>query len=449
MKYQLSHSSVLGATLSILGGVLILLLGMRVVSLAFSGVWASVVDVVFVLAGLLFICFNTNMSSLVGKKTVTTFVSVVTFITLFSLWFGSNYVYTFYEDGHFMSMHDEHNLTYQRILAVANELKGGSLANAHLIALSYGQYAYTYFYSSLMYVFGGDQITHMCVWNGMHLGIMGILSVLIANAGGITERESLRCVLLMVVLQPIFWTLSAYNRNIVGECFLLLGLLLFVKNSDSSLKLLLYLPVYGFLFYAYRLQYLLIAVALFLFISMMSQGKKKSFNIIGFFLSFVVLLYLLNTVSWATDVGEGLNVDNYVEASNGNIVTIVLLGMIGKFPWTNVFFDDNWTYHLFVSLQAPMMLILYYYSYKLYKKRLSDFLFNPTTLCGLLLLMAGMISSTHTTYLAVAAPMLIIGVSDVSVKTLEKSYLRLSLVYVVLSVLYYAMGLTGTGIVSH
>ena len=449
MKYRLSQVSVVGITISLLLGLLILLIGMRVVSLAFHGVWASIIDVVFIVVGLLIICYNTGINKLVGERAVTTFVVVISIITLFSLWFGCSYVYTFYEDGKFLSSHDEHNLTYLRILDVADQLNEGSFSDAYLLALTYGQYAYSYLYSSLMYVFGGNMITHMCVWNGMHLGIMAILSLLVANASGITDRKALKCVLFMVVLQPIFWTLSAYNRNIVGECFLLLGLFIFVKVADKPLKSLAFLPIYGFLFYAYRLQYLLIAISLFLMFSLVPQNRRNSISFIGLFLSFGVILYLVNSFDWAVDVGEGLNVDNYVEAANKSIISSILLGLIGKFPWTNVFFDSNWTYHLFVSLQAPMMLVLYYYSYILYKNQVQEFLFRPVSMCALLLLLAGMISSTHTTYLAVAAPMLIIGVSDIGTAKLEKSYFRLSIVFIILSLAYFALGLTGTGMISH
>ena len=81
MKYRLSQVSVVGITISLLLGLLILLIGMRVVSLAFHGVWASIIDVVFIVVGLLIICYNTGINKLVGERAVTTFVVVISIIT--------------------------------------------------------------------------------------------------------------------------------------------------------------------------------------------------------------------------------------------------------------------------------------------------------------------------------------------------------------------------------
>ena len=249
---------------AVLLGVVLLLAGMWLVGNMVQGVTSSYVDVIALYISLYVVGKMTGIENYIGKNSFRWFMFLSIALTLFNLIYSEHFVFVRYlaAGSGDVSIHPEHSLSYFRMSSIAEIIsKGEPYENVETLNLN--QYKWLYTYYSLMFVFGGDVVTHINVFNMYHLGISGLLMVFIADKLGIKDKKTLSTILFLCLLQPIFQCLFAYHRDIVGQAALSLGMYLFVSAYKNNLINILVLPIYALLFYSYRLQYLVVAIVLF------------------------------------------------------------------------------------------------------------------------------------------------------------------------------------------
>lgn len=427
--------------LYIVASLFVLLLGMSIVSAFAGGIYSSCIDVLIVGGCLKALMKNLGLQTVIGKKQVNLLVFIVCSLSIFCIFFSAAILF----EGNLnntsadVSNHYEHNWMHENVIAIAECIKGRRPLWPLLESLNLRQYTYLFTYSSLPFVFGGDVATHVCVWNGMNLGLIVILTILIANKVGVVNPSTCIFVSIIALLQPAYNALYVYDRDIVGEVVLLIGIYAFCTVYKKPMKALMMLPVYAAAFYCLRYQYLFVAILSCIWSFYFSNSKGKAIYIGLAILSMGVAIYMLSAGMLDSSF-ESLNVDYYSTHVNDNrnigFLRSLVIGFIGYFPWTNLFRDPYWHYHFWLCFQAAMDLVIWYYLYKEYKSKPKELLQNPALFVGLVILSFAFISVGHVKYACVASPILAIGISTTKVGNFMKHYGMIILLFIFASLLY-------------
>ena len=430
---------------SILIGIFIMLIGMMVVHSFGSGLWTSYADIIPVAIGLFYTTRALGLKKYVGQRSVGVFIVSTCILIVFSIWFSNLFVFNSAEPGE-LSAHIEHDWAYQQILAIAESIKNGEGLSEALSSLNLRQYQNTFAYSSLMFLFGGDEVTHICVWCGMHVAVIALLTFLIAQRMGISDAVTLRFILFAAFLQPVFCAIYIYHRDTIGEAFLLLGVYIFICNYKNPLRCLLFLPLYGFLFYSFRLQYLTVAFFLCFWTFLHKAEASSITTIVLFFIAVIAISAVSNSISALTD---DLNFGNYLDGGasklNKGLFRTIFIGLFGYFPWTNLLKDLNWSYHYLICLQSVVNIGLWYNFIKAFKGRWYELWHDPITICAVILTSFGFAAVGHVTYISVGIPLFVSCIRGMKFSELMKQYGVIFIIFFVISIIYNALGLTGSG----
>lgn len=433
-------------------GLFVLLCGMWIVSNLTHGNLSSYVDVVFMLLGIYIVAKISRLSEYVGEDGLNLLLVLSGIIAILNMVYSEQFVFENYLLGGSrtsISAHVEHSLSYYRMSTIARVLEGGGSLD-DLEDLNLNQYKWLYTYYSLMFIFGGDVVTHINVFNMYHLAISTIFMVLIAVRMGIKDCSTLSVVMLISLIQPILDCLFAYHRDIVGQAALAVGMYLFVCTYKNNFQNLLVLPVYAALFYSYRLQYLVVALILYFWSILKNEKRGMSFyfGIIGLLIILGVLATNFSSIFLVSFFQEDLNIKGYVEGERLSIIGNLILGLVGYFPWTQLKNDPNWSYHIFAYLQGAMNIVIVYYAIKSNRYRLGRFLSNPVYITALMFFAIAFFVAGHTTYVSVAMPFFATTISGVKYKKVFNSFMLLCAAYLALSLVYEVVGLTGSGVLS-
>lgn len=432
-------------------GLAILLVGFEVSHVLIEGVASSYFASVFMLIGVYVVARVTRLRDYIGSGGITLLLLLSAVIVVFNLVYSQLFVFADYlaHGSGDVSIHPEHSLSYSQMSTISQVLgKGGSLEDLDYLNLN--QYKWLYTYYSLMFTFGGNVVTHINVFNMFHLAVAAIFMVLTAVRLGVKERSTLALVLLVCLIQPVLDCLFAYHRDIVGQTALVVGMYLFVCTYKNNMLKFLVFPIYAALFYSFRLQYLVVALLLFLW-TLFRDNRRGSSFFIGIVVFLGVVLFIITqmrTEIIMTFFLSDLNITDYVEMERLSFLGNIILGLIGFFPWTQLLVDPNWSYHVFAYLQGAMNITIIYYVLKTNWRRLSNIFVNPVLFTAVLLFVIAFFVAGHTTYVSVAMPLFAVGIKDVKYKRVLNTFLVLCVIYIVLSFLYNAMGLTGAGVLS-
>lgn len=449
ISYRSNLSTCLRNVLFMLMGVLALLFGMYCTYVSFGdNVSSSYIDILWLLIAIIFTTRAIRLDNIIGRKNTKIFIICVLFLTLFSIIFSTNFVFDEYlaKRSSDIAYHDEHSWTYGKMTAIADILHRGSFDEFEDLYLN--QYASLYTYSSLVFYFGGNVVTHICIWNAFHLSIMCITFALICVNARCCSKEILFPLMLLCLFQPAFDTLHVYTRDIVGESGIMIGLYLFLSSCKKSMQCFMLFPIYGYLFYAQRYQYIAIAFFLFAY-SVLFIQKRSATNIMLLIVILVVSIGLFVFGGVSDKLYTELHVADYVEEHSRGVVTSIILGFVGGFPWTILLTDKNWTYHSFLYLQSMMMLSILFWLYKKYKDKYKDVLKDPILVCGLVFYSFGFIDPGHVKYFVVGFPMLITGLVGIRFKYILSTFYRLVILIIFASLIYDMIGLTGSGLLNN
>lgn len=438
------------ALISMFFGEAVLLLGMKLVSELAQSVSVSILSIPAMALGVYFVCRAVNLNVLIGKRAVKMLIAVVALTTLFNILFSSYFVFNNYLAGrsHDISSHLEHNWTYENITTIANAVRNHYDVISTIVGLNLRQYKFLYSYSALPFIAAGDNVTNICLWNGFHLSLIAILVVLIADRLDIVGQSRLKMLCFTALFQPVFFLcLFVYDRDIVGEAIFLMGLYVFVCVQKSPLKTLLCLPIYAFLFYSLRMQYLVIAIVLYIwsFFKFSFKGFAYYLALLGLCAVSVIAISYWNLLSVQDDLNIAIYVNEYSESSK-NIFYTVIQGLIGYFPWTNLAKDYLWTYHVMTCLQSAFLLALYYILFVRSKIKITDLVYSPVLFSALIIIAFAFVCAGHVKYFAVAAPLLAFGFTEITAMRVLRLSIRVVFILVALSFAYIMLGLTGSGI---
>ena len=441
-----NNSSFLLNIANIILGLVILLFGMRAVSSISISLAASYINIIPLCLSLWYISKTLKLNQFIGKKAEKSFIIFIVLLTLFSITFSYYFVYNDYlnKNGE-LCAHREHVWFYDNILTISKftlfDWVNGALADLHL-----GKYENLSVYGSLFLRYGGDLPTNMCIWSAFNLALVAILIVLTAAKFGIEDKKRLWFIMLICLMQPYLDMIFACHRDGYGQVTIVLGFYIFVCTYKNSLSGIIAFPFYAFLFWIFRAQYIIIAVAIFFWSTFMSN--RKSLNLIfGIVVVALVVLFLLSTINIVDYAYSEMYVGGYEvvnQRAGRSIVNMILISTLGYFPWPNLLQDPLWPWQVFAVFQGAMNVAMLYHVILIYKNKLSSIIDNPDLFIGVLLLAASVFVPGHMSYTVVAMPFFASSLVNVSKKRFLKTYGISILIIFFAGLLYSSLGLSGS-----
>ncbi len=449
----------------VLLGLCVMLVGIRCIRFFIGGVWASALFVMPMLIALGMIARGIRLSDYIGKNTVRFAMLAFAAIALLGILFSSLTTFSEYLAGESanVSAHPEHSLSYERMTTLAQMLKEGKNVFTQISdGMRLNQYFYLYTYSSSVFIFGGLSVTNICIWSTFHLAVRAMLAVLVADKMHVTGEKMKRRIFWLVLAMPYFLCNFAYNRDIVASAVSMIAIYIYVSTYRSPFKNLLAFPIYAALLYSARYQYLIIAILMLIYALLRrrdeydeSRGRVLSrpvrLTIVFGILAFSAVILMRR--GFGSFLMEDLNVDNYTQGdySAGGIVQRIARCLVGYFPWTNIFNDVNWTYSIFMYVQAwvnTALLVLFFMQVFRHKRPISYFFSNALLVLFALFYAFGLFGAMHASYLAFGMAFLVIALEEKFSRYFPLVFGAISTSLVLLGIVYTVLGLQGSGLLN-
>lgn len=407
--------------------------------------FVSLVMAVIVLANV------TGLRKVMGEGIVVKVVIFALVIAGVGLLFSRYFVFHRYLEGLYGHLsHIEHDLMYNQMQIISNRLSNGySIAQATK-DLSLNQYQNIFVYCSFMFLAGGINLTNMIVWSTLHLVICAVCMALMCYQYGIADRKRLNLIFTLSLCQPLFWTVHNYNKVIVGEAFLMVGIYIYMVSFRKPWLNMLLFPVYAWLLWTMRLQYLLVAIVLCLWCIIFSNKKASLTIVVEVAVVLAVAVFILGTMDIGSFLQDDLNVEDYTTGSDYSLTAIpmrIVRSFLPYFPFTNLFSDDNWAFNIYCTMQITVNLVLWYFVFirAIKKRRVKEVLKNPMILACIGFFLGGLLSAIHTTYVSVGTFLLLSELDDVPGDKVFLSSVWTYMLIMFVSVIYFALGLAGSG----
>lgn len=443
-------NKILKTVLSVILSICVLLIIMAFWNLFFSGVVNTILNITSLFAAV-FVLFKTlKINKLLGDKTFLFTTIAIILIVMISVIFSKTFIFDEVIIQEFGSIeHNEHDLMYSQMKTIASRLSEGMSIEQATDGLRLEQYHNIFVYSSFMFLAGGANITNMSIWGMMHVVIFAVLLVLACYSYGIKEKEKLQVVYFFSLLQPILLSVHTYNKVIVGQAFVALAIYIYVKTYKRPIHNILCFPVYAWLLWSVRLQYLLIAIALCILMFFINKNKLTLAISIEFLTVVFVFIVLFATTDVMGFVNQELNVENYTEGSNYSLILMpmrLLRSILSYFPFTQIFEDDNWTFNIYCMPQVAVNAFAWItIATKAIKgKQLKNMVCNPMVIAAAGFLFASLFSDLHTTYSSVGTALLVSEFDDIKGKNIITRCIYIFVAILAVSIIYHMMGLVGT-----
>lgn len=433
-------------------GVGFLLIGMWITSTFSEGVANSVINIMTVCIAIAFVIKKTRIEKILGVKVTFATLLIISVVALLNIWLSAAVVYKDFLQGvsSVLSGHSEHSLMYSEMSIIATRLKSGISLEEATRGLPLNQYYNIFVYSSLLFLFGGINATNMCIWGTMHMSMCPVFVVLMLDKYGVRDTRHLKMAYFISMFQPLFLSVNTYNKVIIGEVLVMIALYIFVSTYDDPIKNLICLPIYGYLFWTVRLQYLLIAAILF--IVCLVHNKMRVRVIIP-----VIALIIVSVVFFSRggfgQIYQGLNIEGYHEGHDLSLSSIparLVRSILPYFPISNIFDDQYWYFNIFCVLQEIMNITLWGLVFinrgKINISHAGTAIRNPFIIAAIALLLGGTLSELHTTYLSVGTMLLTSSCEEVSENRVACVYFMVFMAVIALNLVYLALGLQGSGV---
>lgn len=436
----------------ILVSVLTLLVCMWFVGNFVDGLINSFVNIISLAIAATVLIKTTKIEYFLGQRVLAVSVISCVLIAFLVLIFSSTFVYNDFLSGLTNRLdHGEHTLMYMEMEIIATRLGEGMNLEQATAGLPLNQYYYVFVYATLFFVFGGVNITNMCIFSTLHTLICAVCMALIANRYGIKDIQKTRFIYFVSLFQPLFLATHNYNKVIIGEAFIMVAMYIYTYTYHNPNLNLIAFPVYAFLMWAVRLQYLVIAVLL-CFLTIFLGRKKLNFStVLGIALIFAIAIFVALKVNIIEYIRTELNFENYTEGATYGLSAIpmrFLRTLLPYFPFTNIFSDRYWEFNLFCIFQIVMNCTVWYFVVfdALQMKRMKQVFTNPIVIAGIGFILAGTFSALHTTYISVGTVLLTVEFEKVTKNRFLTVFMYILFILIILSFLYSMLGLTGTGI---
>lgn len=264
-------------------------------------------------------------------------------------------------------------------------------------------------YFALLYYLGGNEhFLNLTVINSLHTALVAVL--VIVFSASIKDKKSNNAVFMVAMLQPFGLYSSIIWRDSVGQLFLVAGAIL-IMQFHGKIRFLA-MPVLGSIFMMFlRNIYFVIGIITTLLIII---GKTKKNNSSLLRTGATIFALALSTASLSDLVFGYYNLQNNGFSFMQEVISLpktILIGLIGPFPWTQIFnpgiIGREYLFSFVLQAIYNITIITIVANGLITKKINWRFPNFPILFFVFSILIAGLLSYGHASYVSVATIMLI------------------------------------------
>ena len=308
-------------------------------------------------------------------------------------------------------------------------------------------------YNGVLYFFTGPKVLDIAPWNTLHSMYVAIIVAALALRAGATRNQALLA-LTIAAFQPFGGISSIVWRDSVGQCWIAIAMYLLVITEDKHLLSLVALPAAAFLAFAQREAYFMPIVVVWALMHLVSAGGDRTVRTLlvsGVMVLAAILAVYFNV--WELIGSLAPRIQQTAEISSSVSMTMIplrmLRGIIGPFPWYQIFMVKYWEFLPADFLQHVLNLTIYiivapgiWREYKETKR------IDPNcVLAGLLLLMAIVNLATHSSYVSIGSVFFLpLACKQGKPKNWIVIFLIVLGVYLMTNLVYWSLGLTGSNL---
>jgi hypothetical protein len=305
-------------------------------------------------------------------------------------------------------------------------------------------------YHALLYYFSGEYFLNFVPWTSFHTLLVGFLVSVLALQSGATGRQA-TIAFVLASLQPLFLYTDLPQRDIVGQFFVVLAVYLALISYENLRRLMVVLPLALVLVYAQRWAYPFVIVGAVLLAYILS---KHRYLLATMFIGILVSLWSQAGSSFLElTIGKyggrsGFSAEDLPITSITHIPAAILVGLIGPFPWTQVFSVQNAFIHLPPNfIQSWLGLIIWSIAFpRIWRQWKTTKTLNSLAIYPFLFTLSGMMTSaTHVGYVHIATVMLLPMTCQASKKEWLHKTVIVSFLYFIGHILFFGMGFSGAG----
>jgi hypothetical protein len=305
-------------------------------------------------------------------------------------------------------------------------------------------------YHAMLYYLCGEHFLMFVPWASFHTILVGFLITSFALQRGATARQA-TAAFVLTSLQPLFWYTDLPQRDIVGQFFVILAAYLVVNSLGKVRRMALVLPLAILLVYAQRWAYPFVVVAQV--ITSYFLAKRKAILAIASICAFIIAWWIAG--AWIVDatLAKYSGVHQF-DASNLPITSIdrvpagILVGIIGPFPWTQLFIVKDAFIHLPPNMiQAGLGLVTWMVVVPVLWRqwKATKMLDDLAIFSGLYSISGMMTEATHTGYVHIATVLLLPMACKVPGRVWARNVIIVCMLYIIGNVLFWGLGLEGKG----
>lgn len=298
-------------------------------------------------------------------------------------------------------------------------------------------------YMSLLYYLGGNShFLNIVVLNSFHNILVSILVGLIGySINGVKLSNE---ILLISLLQPFGFATDIFWRDSVGQFFVITSIALLL-NANSNFKGVILIALSSFFTFLHRTAYVAANLIIYFYRLFILPSFKKNFlfkNIL------IVLFYLLWSL-YGESLYELTKFQSYISSegdtntaiSNGGSTFTFILGLVGPFPWQQIFYEDvvGKEYLFYDMLHASYCMVVYFSLFMQLFKMSPIYLKSSekTILLSVLIYMSfGLFSYGHISYTTVASILLLTILKKLNFFDFIKKWFVVILAYISLSLIW-------------
>lgn len=294
-------------------------------------------------------------------------------------------------------------------------------------------------YHALLYYLNGEYFLNFVPWASFHTLLVAFLVTSLAVQQGATRRQATGAFVL-ASLQPLFLYSDLPQRDIVGQFFVVLAVYLLVQSFKETRRLVLVLPIALILVYAQRWVYPYIILIYSLLVYLLSKRRT----------AVALALLSIGVTIWlaaGTFINE-VTLANYSQlpiTSINRLPAAIVVGIVGPFPWTQVFDVQDAFIHLPPSFaQAWLGMVIWVIVLpRVWRQWRAMREVDVLALISFLFALSGTLTTaTHTGYIHIATVLLLPMACRAPLRDWARTVVMVFYLYLIGHIVFFGLGLS-------
>ncbi|MEI2690863.1 MAG: hypothetical protein V9H69_14595 [Anaerolineae bacterium] len=303
-------------------------------------------------------------------------------------------------------------------------------------------------YHALLYYLNSDFFMNFVPWVSFHTLLVGFLVASLALQRGATPRQT-TAVFVLASLQPMFLYADLPQRDMVGQFFVVLAVYLVVHSIGKGRQLAFVLPIALILVYEQRWIYPYVIIGgILLLMFLVRRRTGKAIVLLGILL---LIWSQASSVILETTIGRyasssQLLAESLPVTSIDRLPAAFIVGIIGYFPWTQVFEVPDGFIHLPPTFFQAFLGVLIWLIVlpRLWRQWQTTRTVDDLVLFSFLFALTGIVTSaTHTGYVHIATVLLLPMACQAPGREWVRKFVVVFYLYLIGHIVFLGLGLGG------